>query len=1667
MLSGESLPFLIYFFFSGVFKEVVEWCLVVTTPEEVILCALARSDSNALRLIPTRYTIPTDNIPILSVCGTHDGRIFLGGFDGSLYEMTYESLAPSFPTTMTIERKWNAFYDGNNAKPDMTQSNVSLGGQILSNGKRAFSNLMIGSARPRKCRKLNHSQTAASSVISAVIPDFVLKASSALLWSSDLAIGGIIQILHDAERSCIFTLSAKGWISSYDLRGDFKLTARMDTEKSARIYLGAVSRGLMYPPTSSTNAATIAFPGGGSSAQAGVGGMDGARSILKSADNDTQTNGRGGGQTGKARAKLLAPISIHVISRQESGRLTLMAVTAGGLRYYLSSLSPNVLNSGPGAQNLKGDPLAPSKQFTLCYVRAPPPVDSCGILREVPSYDSEATGVVDGLTPRLVGTTGIHVDAAIYKDGVTFLAVEHKGSTSTETTGNPTNVGNVIVAITPDAVARKKAISKNTEVIEVPGGVSEAIALPMSSESAFSGILPGGRIVDAKSVSPSKNSALMNLVVHSQTPSDGDLANCLPPPYVPLLKGRNNSKTKSVVGTVSHSALELASTSRLGAIIRSNGSIASPSSIAFTIMSNFLLSRPLRHGLAYQNSLPGSGLNESSAPLYRISKRYGCTGFSKSAGGNVSSDRHVSVGSASKLDQNETARLSPWLLRPAVVPLNRFALHHLTTPDGFVALNAGGAHYFNSASVLTSLADALMSAGANVGKDETVSKFFKSYGYTQGCAMCLMIATGTRGVASRNGESEELRNRACRAALSRAFVPALLYKATATTGATGDIVIRATQSDEAIPPEYEFKPSCLSDGLNLLSSRLLRPIWYKPAVVVTEGQIIQRKGGATRRFPAKVELLLDDETLEEVRRPLVSLQNLMREMFAPAISVVPGVDSRDEMGGMDIDEFGAGQSLLITGSMSYRGQLQVQNGAMTPGQLAPSDVETIARLLEERSLHSLYRLLSRSVQLLSLLSLLKRAQLMPDLPEVEWGLLHGVTVAQLVQTSEGQDRIETLLNALVSSNKSLSTAQVKPANDADELVNLFATQCYLYYSPGSRLAYLGFRDANEALSCAPSSPRRTALTNQAVAYFKRATSFWYSAPMVSGRTLHSKDKESYYDMAVRALQFDSPLATAASKLLQLGDVVALVDVCLATAANFHKSCFNEMTIWGEEGSFGGGLKWEQGLYHKRRKDSQSITNSSSSSASSALVLHANVTQEDARNTCYAIILHNLTILLEGRNTVLADKMVSACAAASEKEFLHAFFEHLKSRGQSKTLVRIASKQLEQWLQEEDEDLLYRYYVVQEQHVQAGQLMWARANKEDSFSLDQRLEWLIKARNSYNSALDALTRAPGWNEQSTVNPVEIRKFATLVQDTVDVAQLQRSILSSVCATNLESQLSPDKLQNLKTSLVSVSDLYNEFAGPLNLFDSCLFILHNCRQNSPQNILKLWSSVLCEEILPCATRSKLAYNVLQKLSEGSLLDEQVVLLGSDGQNIQSLPLFEHGLWVDTLKIRVVSLGKELYGKGTDFVCPIDFLAARLEELRHAQQLLVPSSELGSRNSPWPLRILTDIGIPYSLALNAYEGIVVNEEKERMGGIDPHSRFIHLRSIVELLENWAQAARREGVVGEDLCGAVATGMLMARLDGTKADLEELKGAVNGDALERVYERLLSAENSIKRLV
>jgi hypothetical protein len=103
------------------------------------------------------------------------------------------------------------------------------------------------------------------------------------------------------------------------------------------------------------------------------------------------------------------------------------------------------------------------------------------------------------VTPRLGGSSnaGIRIDAAHYKDGVAFLAIEHKESGSSGTTGDRPSLGNVIVATAVDTIARKKTKKNNKDIIEITCGVSESFSLPMSSETATSGVLPGGRIMDA------------------------------------------------------------------------------------------------------------------------------------------------------------------------------------------------------------------------------------------------------------------------------------------------------------------------------------------------------------------------------------------------------------------------------------------------------------------------------------------------------------------------------------------------------------------------------------------------------------------------------------------------------------------------------------------------------------------------------------------------------------------------------------------------------------------------------------------------------------------------------------------------------------------------------------------------------------------------------------------------------------------------------------------------------------------------------------------------------------------------------------------------------------------------------------------------------------------
>ena len=878
--------------------------------------------------------------------------------------------------------------------------------------------------------------------------------------------------------------------------------------------------------------------------------------------------------------------------------LTLVAITGGGLRYYLSSLSSSYITSaqasmGGGGFDYSVRPIGssssgldprlaktrPGKKMIFCHVRAPPPYTTTptegndGLRFELapsavnlfsrggagggggglpPGIHNVAAGRVSGSAGG--GSAAGDVVKGCYGNGVFVLALDvEKGKQPTTARGGssasganffstPSSsggssktskvLGDAIVVALPDFAARVTTTSTQSstatgttssttttiQTVSPGGGISESILMPMSGQGGtVSPVLPGGRASDIVTTtalsSSSSSSSVMSLFMHSETPSDVELRVGLLPPFTP--RKRLYKKKSSPAPSSSSSS----------ALVVSNNDLSSGRGVISYALSalSYYIRNSAAKGSGYE---VGSVAQDASfggpSMSYRISRRYGCdtVGFSTSAGesGVAASSRmrSPSRGSTSSSSSSaspsttsaKSARLPPWLIRPAAAPLNSEASQHLMPHSGGVGssndvliLNTGGLHFFAYSSLLTTL-EMILQRSNSVAKDLFVRNFFTSYGYAEGCAMCFAVATSA-------SSSSALRTKAENAAMNYGRRPVMKLNATGQS--------TSAASDGLHPlSAYTFQPSSLYEGLVKLTSRLLRPFLYKPAVVVTEGRPIHDlgKGMGMRRvyyytnyyasLPAKVELLLDDITLDEVRRPLLMLVNLMKRKFIPVVQTVPGGKSASKKNvnhnAMDVDMDGSsGGGALITVAMQNQSRaaasrrMMMNGGAHPTDQIAtPQEVQAAAYRTEDRNMHSLYRLMSRSVQLLNLLYCLKRAHETPSLPEVQWGLLHGLTFYQLVSCPEGQARIETLLNALVSQPEKTLVSGM--STDGDLLAETLSRECYLFFSSASRLTYLGFRAANDALSRPVTSPQRSLLVNQAASYLRSASRHCRVAP---------------------------------------------------------------------------------------------------------------------------------------------------------------------------------------------------------------------------------------------------------------------------------------------------------------------------------------------------------------------------------------------------------------------------------------------------------------------------------------------------------------------------------------------------------------------------------------------
>lgn len=156
---------------AGIFQDSVKYVLTLATPAEVFVMAICTyvtpNGGEGLKLVPTAYSMPTDNVTMLKIVGSLVGRIFMAGNDGNIYELDY----------CYAENPWAS---------------------------------IVGGAPQHKCRKINH--CAWQWKLVHILPPFLRS----LTESEDLP----VDIVMDNLRNVLYAITSNGTINAFYLGND-------------------------------------------------------------------------------------------------------------------------------------------------------------------------------------------------------------------------------------------------------------------------------------------------------------------------------------------------------------------------------------------------------------------------------------------------------------------------------------------------------------------------------------------------------------------------------------------------------------------------------------------------------------------------------------------------------------------------------------------------------------------------------------------------------------------------------------------------------------------------------------------------------------------------------------------------------------------------------------------------------------------------------------------------------------------------------------------------------------------------------------------------------------------------------------------------------------------------------------------------------------------------------------------------------------------------------------------------------------------------------------------------------------------------------------------------------------------------------------------------------
>jgi predicted nucleotidyltransferase len=124
-------------------------------------------------------------------------------------------------------------------------------------------------------------------------------------------------------------------------------------------------------------------------------------------------------------------------------------------------------------------------------------------------------------------------------------------------------------------------------------------------------------------------------------------------------------------------------------------------------------------------------------------------------------------------------------------------------------------------------------------------------------------------------------------------------------------------------------------------------------------------------------------------------------------------------------------------------------------------------------------------------------------------------------------------------------------------------------------------------------------------------------------------------------------------------------------------------------------------------------------------------------------------------------------------------------------------------------------------------------------------------------------------------------------------------------------------------------------------------------------------------------------------------------------------------------------------------------------------------------WSLLTIADVGVPYLVAMDAYESVTQQNDRILLAGVDMDKHIEKVSGILELLEYWLSLAQSSARTAgghrndayQELSSAMASGRLMLKIDSIKAKIEMMPEAATSllGRLQAIEESFLEANPGV----